>query len=368
MDKSNKNETVKGPEEGAELEPLYLAEDGDDATALLNALHDEPSKPATDDIEIIDVAEAQCPEAEPSAATLRAARKKAKANARAARTQARRDARAAKKQARLEAKAARKAAKESGEKTLKKPRKAKDSHDVENWRKGIKGRPAQVFIGFLSDASKKDAIRYAIGVAEQNAVSFVNAAYAVFPWNGGWAYEVHEGGPFRAYLPAILRFFDGQGEHTKPEDMLVTISTARRSVRVERTHTGLISFQMPEHFEGEQTPWLEPGPRLKAAAPVRLGVLGFGGAILGTGFLAMIAALMVRPDAPVIQAKKQDIPYEHLPISLWETLVNIYQSGKYVNAMQFADGKYTFSVVGEAGPIEMPPTPSAPASNEQKQP
>lgn len=232
------------------------------------------------------------------------------------------------------------------------------SSDIENWRKGVKGRPTQVFIGFLANGSKHDAIKYAIGVAERNATSVENAAYAVFPWNDGWAYEVHEGGPFRAYLPAILRFFDAQND-TRLDELAVTITTARRSVRVERTHTGLAGFILPESSQDEQTEWLEPGPRLKPAVPVRLGVLAAGGAIFGTGFLAMLVAMMLRPEAPVITAARQDIPYDQLPISLWPTLLKASATG-YVNALQFSNGKYTFSIAGQRNSAESVTTPPPP--------
>lgn len=230
-----------------------------------------------------------------------------------------------------------------GEKKTSKPSKS----ELEDWRMGAKGRPTAVFIGFLANASKRDAVKYAIGVAEHNATNVENATYAVFPWNDGWAYEIHEGGPGRAYLPAILRYFDAQGDRSCAGKGVVTIRTARRSVQVERSHNGIIGFLMPESFQGEQTDWLEPGPKLKPVAPVRLGVLAFGGTIFATGFLAMLVALTVRPEAPVVTATRQDIPYDQLPISLWPTLVEAASSG-YVNTMQFVDGKYTLSIAGQA--------------------
>jgi hypothetical protein len=255
------------------------------------------------------------------------------------------------------------------EKAEAKEKARSSSSELEQWRRGVKGRPTKVFIGFLSNASKQDAVRYAIGVAENNTVSVVNSAYAIFHWNDGWAYEVHEGGPCRAYLPAILRFFDAQSEHANLDDSVVTISTAGRSVRVERSHTGLTAFLMPESFNEEQTEWLEPGPKLKPAAPVRLGVLAAGGAIFGTGFLAMMVALLLRPDAPTVVAQKQDIPYDQLPISLWPTLLKASTSG-YVNALQYSNGEYTFSITGQSEPgdtvVTLPPPLPAPVLKEKQ--
>jgi len=236
--------------------------------------------------------------------------------------------------------------------------------DVDAWRKGTKGRPSQVFIGYIMSPSKRDAIQYAIGVAQRNAVNVVNTGYAVFPWRDGWAYEVHEGGPMRAYLPSILRFYDGQGEHAKPEDLIVYIETGRRMVRVERAHEGLTAFMMPEAFSAPQTEWLEPGPKLKPAAPVLLGAVAVGGAIFATGFLAMVLAFIKRPEPPILESKRPEIRFEQLPVSQWSTLLSAASNG-YVDALEYSNGEWKISRAAQsttdtvAAPPPPLPTPDA---------
>lgn len=236
--------------------------------------------------------------------------------------------------------------------------------EVDAWRKGAKGRPSHVFIGFLANSNKKDATKYAIGVANQNAVNPVNAGFAVYPWQDGWAYEVHEGGPMRAYLPTILRFFDAQGDASNSADLVITIKTAGRSVRVERAHAGVTAFMMPESFDGKQTEWLEPGQRLKPAVPVRMGVLAAGAAIFATGFLAMLVTFVRRPDPPHIQSnKRMETRFEQLPISQWQTLVSAASNG-YVDALEYLNGQWKISRARTpaADPVNTPPPP-VPAPN-----
>jgi hypothetical protein len=215
------------------------------------------------------------------------------------------------------------------------------------WHRGHKGRPSQVFIGFLPDVTKKDAIAFAIGVAQRHSSNLVNTAYAVYPHNSGWAYEVHEGGPRRGYLPRILKEFEEQTGGPITDESLVTIETAQRRVRVERTQTGLTAFLMPERFRASQTPWLEPGPRLEPAVPLRGALVAFGAMIFVTGFLALVATLMTRPaPMPLNAAAKVAVPYESLPISQWAKLVETYSKGGVVDSLRWRRGQWVIKQAG----------------------
>jgi len=209
------------------------------------------------------------------------------------------------------------------------------------WRRGLRGRPAQVFIGFLPDVSKKDAVAFAIGVAQRFSTSLVNSAYAVYKYNTGWAYEVHEGGARRGYLPRILKEFEEQAGGPVSEESLVSIETAQRRVRVERTQGGLTAYLMPESFQGAQTTWLEPGPKLTPAVPLRMGFVAFGAAIFVTGFLTLITTLATRPaPLPLNAAARTAIPYESLPISQWSKLVEVYSRGTAVDSLRWINNRW----------------------------
>lgn len=209
------------------------------------------------------------------------------------------------------------------------------------WRRGLKGRPAQVFIGFLPEVTKKDAIAFAIGVAQRNCTNLVNTSYAVYRHNTGWAYEVHEGGPRRGYLSCVLRIFDEQSGGPITEESAVLIETAQRIVRIERTQTGLTAFLMPEAYQGAQTDWLEPGARLRPAAPMRGWLVGFGAAVFITGFVTLITVLATRPaPLPLNAPARAAVPYEDLPISEWKPLVATYEQGTVIKALRWEDGHW----------------------------
>lgn len=73
--------------------------------------------------------------------------------------------------------------------------------------KGTKPPPAppiQVLIGWISEASRKDVIAHARGLAEDQLASVENAWFALAPYRGGFFYEIHEGGAGRAFLPGVI--------------------------------------------------------------------------------------------------------------------------------------------------------------------
>jgi len=232
------------------------------------------------------------------------------------------------------------------------------------WRRGAKGRPTQLFIGFLPDSSKKDAIAYAIGLAQRHGINPTSCGYAVFKHATGWAYEMHEGGPQRAYLPKILKEFDEQSGGPITENSLVTVETAQRRVRVERTQAGLTAFWMPESYGEPQTQWLEPGVKLTPSAPMLYGLVYFGGTIFATGFLALIVTLVIRPDPlPLNVPARTTIAYESLPISQWQALGQVYADGYIVDSLKWTNHKWAInkSKPGDV-PAEMPAaTPAAAA-------
>lgn len=212
---------------------------------------------------------------------------------------------------------------------------------LDAWHKGSKGRPTEIFIGFLPDVSKKDALSFAIGVANKHCTNITNTAYAVYKYSSGWAYEVHEGGPRRAYLPKILDKFAEQAGGPIHEEDAVVIETAQRRVRIERTQTGLTAFLMPESFTAEQTSWLEPGPKLKPVVSLRVWLIGLGALLFVTGFITLVTTLATRPTPPPLNAPaRRALPYASLPISQWHPMVATYDRGSAISALRFRHNQW----------------------------
>lgn len=64
--------------------------------------------------------------------------------------------------------------------------------------------PIQVLIGWIADASKKDVLAHAYGIAEDQLATMLSAWIAITPYRNGYFYEIHEGGVGKAYLPGII--------------------------------------------------------------------------------------------------------------------------------------------------------------------
>jgi hypothetical protein len=68
--------------------------------------------------------------------------------------------------------------------------------------------PIQVLIGWIAEASKKDVLAHAYGIAEDQLATMLSAWIAITPYRNGYFYEIHEGGVGKAYLPGIIELLN----------------------------------------------------------------------------------------------------------------------------------------------------------------
>lgn len=227
--------------------------------------------------------------------------------------------------------------------------------------------PIRVFIGFLPEVSKADAEEFALGVAVKHMGNLGLAYYDAFPADNGYAYEVHEGGPGRAYLPAILKYYKSLGAFNAEDANKVTIHTGTRSVEVSRARAGLSAVWLPEGQKPASPAWLRPTQGMRSAVNKRTGVLVAGAVVFVTGFVAALLsgmAFRLQPydAAPALTAEK--IEYSRLPHSQWSLVEQTNNSGRYVKALRYENG--TWRIESEprnnaAAQVE-PPTESPPVT------
>jgi hypothetical protein len=244
--------------------------------------------------------------------------------------------------------------------------------------------PIRVLIGFLAEVSEREAREYAMGVAERNCEQISLVYYDAFKVGTGCAYEIHEGGNGRAYLPEIIKAFNTRGAHRKgaEEDTSVFIPTATRMVQVSRTADGLQAFLLPESTTEVPTTWLQGTTKMSPALPTLVAVLIAGAALFTTGFLALSLALVSRiqpydvPPTPAIENVND--AFANSPLSRWAALQSV-SGNEYVKAVKFAKGKWEIqraSADAEPAPAPMPvpspdgtlPVPAAPVPVEAAAP
>lgn len=222
--------------------------------------------------------------------------------------------------------------------------------------------PIRVLIGFLAEVSEREAREYAMGVAERNCEQISLVYYDAFKVGTGCAYEIHEGGNGRAYLPEIIKAFNTRGTHRKggEDDTSVFIPTATRMVQVSRTAEGLQAFLLPENTTEVPTTWLQGTTKMSPALPTLVAVLIAGAALFTTGFLALSLALVSRiqpydvPPTPAIENVND--AFASSPLSRWAALQSV-SGNEYVKAVKYAKGKWEIQRASSDAEPAPAPTP-----------
>lgn len=218
-------------------------------------------------------------------------------------------------------------------------------------------RPIKLLVGYLTDTTEKDTYYYMLGVAERNLDSDNIGWAGLFPFEGGFAYEIHEGGNGRSYLESVIEHFRSLPPFTADEDQYVFIHTTSRTVRIERTKTGLHAVLLPEGETPEESEFVQQGKKLTPLVEKRTGLFLSGVALLLVGLMAMAGAFITRyqPYTPGV-LKMDRVPVAQLPFSQWVNVMRV-PSNDYVTALRYEKGKWVVetALTGKAGL----PTPGA---------
>ena len=217
--------------------------------------------------------------------------------------------------------------------------------------------PIRVIIGYLPEVTEKDALDYAMGIADKHFEQLGLAYYDAFQYDGGYVFEAHEGGHGKAYSPQILEYFTSQGPYRSSETHSVVIRTATRKVEVQRARQGLTAIVLPESSDLQPTAWLTPGAPMTPALNKRTGLLVTGAALFVTGFMALMVAAFVARYQPYEAAPKMTpevLSMQDLPMGQWPVLQAV-PAGSYVKALRFRNGRWEppeLTTPGEAASAE----------------
>ncbi|MDO8416275.1 MAG: hypothetical protein Q7S87_08710 [Agitococcus sp.] len=203
--------------------------------------------------------------------------------------------------------------------------------------------PIRVIIGFLPEVVERDALEYAVGVAEKYFDQIGLAYFDAVPYANGFAFEVHEGGAGRAFLPEIIKYFAAQGAYRSDNPATAIIKTATRMVEVQHLREGLTSIILSENTTKTQSEWLHATERMQPAIHKRTGFFVASAAIFVTGFMAMIvSSLLTRytPYMPLPDQKIERISTTQLPKAQWQKLEHIMEKEGGVKALRFRNNKW----------------------------
>lgn len=211
--------------------------------------------------------------------------------------------------------------------------------------------PVRVIIGYLPEVTERDALEYAVGIAEKHFEQIGMSFFDAFKYSNGYAFEAHEGGEGKAFLPEIIRYFEAQGPYRTGEEVTAVIRTATRAVEVQRTRDGLVAIILPEGAGAIQSDWLEPTSKMQPAINKRTGFLVAGAALFTTGFIAMmVASILTRyqPYEPPPEQKTEFINMATTPLGQWPQLEAI-SPNSYVKVLRYRNGRWEMpEIVSEA--------------------
>jgi hypothetical protein len=202
--------------------------------------------------------------------------------------------------------------------------------------------PVRVVIGFLPEVTERDALEYAVGIAEKHFEQIGMSYFDAFKFGSGYAFEAHEGGTGKAYLPEVIRYFESKGPFRPGEQVSAVIRTATRAVEVQRTRDGLVAIILPERDETPPSDWLEPTTSMQPAINKRTGFLVAGAALFTTGFIAMMVTSMLtrfQEYDPAPEPVMHRIEASQLPNQQWSMIASI-PANNFVRALRYRNGRW----------------------------
>ena len=208
--------------------------------------------------------------------------------------------------------------------------------------------PYKVVIDFLEGTLRKqDAVAFARGFIENHFDALTDSGYFVLPYEGGYIFEAHEGGPHRAFLPAIMDIL------TRDPTASACVQMARRVLEVKKSVSGVYTaILLPEGTEPQNPEKIfpEPGPKLIPFQRSGMTLLIVGASIFGVGFATLLFSTIIYliEASGLLSPPLARIDYSSLPLTQWQTLKSVggSQSSTYVKAVRLQNGRWV-SIPGD---------------------
>lgn len=220
--------------------------------------------------------------------------------------------------------------------------------------------PQRILMGWGEGLSKNDAIAYAKGYIQRRFEAVDASWYAVAPFMGGYLWEVHEGGPGKAYMPAVLTALsqDPGGQHWFPSgDRAFQVM-----MRDGKPLCILLSKSESNEIINSGKAPLLPSGKMARAVNKGTGMLVVGATLFGAGFSFMIGAGIFYAISANPAPQFGDIKFENMPHAQWHLVANV-PATKIVSKLEFDKGAWKVEtrehvIKGVNDPTKADPAPS----------
>lgn len=202
--------------------------------------------------------------------------------------------------------------------------------------------PIRVLIGYLPEVSERDAREYALGMAEKHFEQMSLASYGAFPLDNGWAFEAHEGGSGKAYLPEIIAYFKDMGATPVGEMPSVCIRTSTKMVEVQKARDGLTAVLLPSSSQASPAEWLKGTKSLIPGVSRHTEYLYVGIGLFVSGITAALLSgtvFRLQPFEEVPPPRPVQVSSGLLPRSQWVQIQSL-PDNTFVQALRFRDGRW----------------------------
>jgi len=170
--------------------------------------------------------------------------------------------------------------------------------------------PKKLYLGYMTQVKKKDLLRYIGEWVNDNADTKAGCFYQIVPWNGGFAFEIQEGGAGHGVLKTALEVLAREGE--------VTLPAVDRFVQIALKPVGFTTYLLNE-FEDQQVSEglifkdpLSPvytrnhGLMLSGVIAALLGILVF------LGSWVVVYSVYNKDKVPVFSKSTYQLPWQNL--------------------------------------------------------
>lgn len=219
--------------------------------------------------------------------------------------------------------------------------------------------PVMVLMGYLPEVTSKDAMDYALGMAEKYLTQVGMAFFYVTKHDRGFIWEVHEGGPGKAYGPEIsAKFGNNRLAGANGSPLKVVLDTATRKVEVSQGVEGLTAVLLPQGSTEPADTSIIPRQSMTPAIPRRKGLLITGALVLASGVLVSTLAgyffrvqeFAAAPPRPVATVDAKLLPHLY-----WKNAQMGLRPEDRVRAMRFEKGAWQ--------PMDLYPRVASPAAD-----
>lgn len=181
---------------------------------------------------------------------------------------------------------------------------------------GIEEKPYRAVIDFLDGTTKrKDAVSFAKAFIDQRFANHDVCWWHVRKFDGGWLFEVHEGGPGKSYIKSAMEAIDADPQ------VVCVVPMTRRVMEVKRSFGGAYSsVVLPEGqpASGERQHHCVAGAAMAPYRDKGEAILNAGIGLAAAGIIAFAATLVFYlSDQSVADRSRTEIAARYMPVQRW---------------------------------------------------